>query len=76
MFPYTRAEILIKIEECKTAITAILSSQSVTIEGKSISRSRLPEAQNALIYWVNQLEKCDAAAVRGSGIRVRGVTPV
>jgi hypothetical protein len=48
----------------------------VTIEGKSISRANSAEIRNNIQFWNSMVKSITASASRGSGIRVRGVTPV
>lgn len=72
----TLAQAEAKLAEWLAADTAVASGQSVTIEGKSISRANSAEIRNNIQFWNSMVQSLTASASRGSGIRVRGVTPV
>ena len=73
----TLAQAEAKLAEWLLADTAVASGQAVTIEGKSISRANSAEIRKNIQFWNSMVSSLSAAAERGgSGIRVRGVTPV
>lgn len=73
----TLAQAEAKLAEWLLADTAVASGQAVTIEGKSISRANSAEIRKNIQFWNSMVSSLtDVAARGGSGIRVRGVTPV
>lgn len=60
-----------KLTEYLDAETAVLSGQSYSIGGRSLTRANLREIREGILYWNSMVQRLD----RG-GIKVRGATIV
>lgn len=67
----TLAQAETALAEALAAQTAVLSSQSYSIAGRSLTRADLGSIRENIEFWNSQVKRLD----RG-GIRVRGATPV
>jgi hypothetical protein len=66
----TLAQAEAKLTEWMAADTAVASSQSYTINGRSLSRTNAKEIRENIDYWEAKVKKLS----RG-GIAIKGITP-
>lgn len=56
-----------KLDEYLTAETAVLSSQSYTIGGRSLTRANLAEIRKGIEVWNDRLQAAERAESLGGG---------
>lgn len=58
------------------ADTAVATGQSYTIGWRSLTRAQAREIRENIIFWDSQVKRLATEASGGSGIKIRGATPV
>jgi hypothetical protein len=59
------------------ADTAVATGQAYTIGGRSLTRTNAKEIRENIIFWDSQVKRlATEASAAGSGIKIRGATPV
>lgn len=67
----TLAQAEAKLSQYLAAEEAILTNQSYSIDGRSLTRADLDSVQKGVTLWNMRVKRLS----RGGGIRARGVTP-
>lgn len=70
--PITLDQAETKLTEYTAAETAVLGSQSYTIEGRTLTRADLKEIRDGITYWNDWSVRLST----NGGRRVRSMTPV
>lgn len=58
------------------ADTAVATGQSYTIGGRTLTRTQAREIRENIIFWDSQVKRLATESTGGSGIKIRGATPV